>query len=332
MSLLLPLLVRLGHPNLTQVTAHKRTIGFLDLAAEVRNKIYHYALTARRNDPQKCIWSRLDPYRSWSRWATDEGQTYSFATGLLRVNRQVYHEASSIFYGENGFVLIREPKDVFSHRALVALLPRSIPAIAVTSKASECNRMTMIYQFGHRDIEPINYLEKQIVIAAKDLELFALILAGMSLCEDLPPDIGYSVQATEGSYALSKAAREELLIGLSIFMGPEMALTDELLWQQLPQRPRATRYSYLGFQTLSEKVEAKFADGSFASADIDFEELEEYWARAVNPNKYGWWGHCALPVIKWKQRHAEALRKGGHENEAREVVLSAISRWQAPDT
>lgn len=307
----------------TIVTGQKRATGFLDLAGEVRNKIYRYALTAKHNKPQKCVWSGKLPH---------EGQTYSFATGLLRINRQVYHEASSIFYVENGLVFVRECQTHGFHcNALESILGRNVPAIAMTRKASECTRMAMIYQFGSRDIMPTGYLEIQIVIAAKDFELFALIALEMSLSLVLPLAVMYSVQATEGPCSPSKATRQELLIGLSIPRGLKTALTNKLSLQQLSQGPRFTEYLKIDCETLPGRVEAKVGDGSYPSALFYFQKLEEFWVRELNHSKLRRWGRCALPVIKWKSRYAEALRKAGHDTVAHEVVKSAISMWQGRD-
>jgi len=54
--------------------------------------------------------------------------TYSFATGLLQANRQIHREASSIFYAENRFVVVR------SHHLNIieARLKQKLLAVAVT--------------------------------------------------------------------------------------------------------------------------------------------------------------------------------------------------------
>jgi len=69
--------------------------------------------------------------------------TYSFATGLLQANRQIHREASSIFYAENPFVVVR------SHHLNIieARLKEKLPAVAVTSKAGLCSSMTAIVDF-----------------------------------------------------------------------------------------------------------------------------------------------------------------------------------------
>lgn len=59
--------------------------GFLDLPGEIRNKIYLFVL----------IYSR--PFTVKLQFGG------SNTTALLRTNKQIYNEASSIFYGENTF-------------------------------------------------------------------------------------------------------------------------------------------------------------------------------------------------------------------------------------
>ncbi len=65
---------------------------FLALPGEIRNRIYRYTLIAARPFSVQLQWNRpLD-------------------TALLRVNKQIFDEASSIFYAENAF---RFPEALF---------------------------------------------------------------------------------------------------------------------------------------------------------------------------------------------------------------------------
>ncbi|KXT00795.1 hypothetical protein AC578_2962 [Pseudocercospora eumusae] len=83
--------------------------GFLDIAAELRIQIYEYALI------DECpIWVRKDHTDRWESRAVfrtrDRRDPYgcrspSFNVHLLRANRQVHREASSIFYGKNAFLV-----------------------------------------------------------------------------------------------------------------------------------------------------------------------------------------------------------------------------------
>lgn len=299
----------------------KNPFRFLDLAGEVRNTIYRYALTASHNNPQKHVWSGLDPH---------EGQTYILATGLLRVNRQVYREASSIFYRENGFVLVRYPhNDGLHDDALALLLERSVPAIAMTRKVSECYRTIMIYQFGEGDIETSNYLGVNIVLAAKDFELFVLIALEMLLSELLPLGIKYAIRMIDGLYVSFKDIMNAFSMGWDILEGLKMALTDDVVGQHLSylrHGPQFRDSERIVCKTLSERVECKVADGSYASAVFYYQKLEEYWVRALYQDGVRQWHH-AIHVIEWKQRHAEALRKAGNYRKAHEVIKSAIAMW-----
>jgi len=303
------------------VLEQESSFRFLDLSGEIRNDIYRYALTASHNNPQKHVWSGLDPH---------EGQTYILATGLLRVNRQVYREASSIFYGENGFVLVRYPhNDGLHDDALALLLERSVPAIALTRKVSECNRTIMIYQFGECEIEPSNYLGVNIVLAAKDFELFVLIALEMSLSELLPLGIKYAVRRTDGLYASFQAIMKAFSMGWDVFAGLTMALTDNVIGQHhrhLRRGPHFRDFERIVCKFLSERVECKVADGSYASAVFYYQKMEEFWVRVLNKDGIRQWHH-AIHVIEWKQRHAEALRKAGNDRKAYEVIKSAIAMW-----
>ncbi|CAF9937817.1 hypothetical protein IMSHALPRED_000558 [Imshaugia aleurites] len=65
---------------------------FLALPGEIRNRIYRFALVTSRPFPVQLQWNRPPD------------------TALLRVNRQVFDEASTIFYAENTF---RFPEALF---------------------------------------------------------------------------------------------------------------------------------------------------------------------------------------------------------------------------
>ena len=58
---------------------------FLALPGEIRNRIYRFVLVAERPFTVQLQWSK------------------PLETALLRVNKQVFEEASSIFYAENAF-------------------------------------------------------------------------------------------------------------------------------------------------------------------------------------------------------------------------------------
>ena len=65
---------------------------FLALPGEIRNRIYRFVVVAERPFTVKLQWTR------------------TLDTALLRVNKQVFEEASSIFYAENAF---RFPEALF---------------------------------------------------------------------------------------------------------------------------------------------------------------------------------------------------------------------------
>ena len=75
----------------------KPAIGFLDLAGEIRNQIYKYIL--------------VDKERRGSRKSHKKLQAQ-----ILRTNRQVYGEASSILYGDNTYHIDVQPDMVLASR------------------------------------------------------------------------------------------------------------------------------------------------------------------------------------------------------------------------
>ena len=101
---------RKGAPLSLSISLRK---GFLDLPRELRDKVYCYSLSA----PEPIIfWSKRlewddDRYdssgsRTMKSWKTVEAQSAALnclAWGLLLCNRQVSHEAASIFYRWNTF-------------------------------------------------------------------------------------------------------------------------------------------------------------------------------------------------------------------------------------
>lgn len=155
-----------NNPSITEIKAG-RLLTFLDLPGEVRNLIYLYALSANHNKSQSTLW--LDR----------RGQTYSFGTSLLYLNRQVHAEASSIFYGANRFTIIR-----FSGvGVLLALLDKHMLAIALTCKAAFCTRMAMVICVQNSgDIGDGSW---QLVIAARDIDILAMILFELQVEHDI---------------------------------------------------------------------------------------------------------------------------------------------------
>ena len=78
---------------------------FLRLPSEIRNVIYRQVLVKQRMLRVKAPYDRFLPI-----------------TGLLCVSKQVHHEASSIFYQENRFLL---PEHLFSEESILQSLART---------------------------------------------------------------------------------------------------------------------------------------------------------------------------------------------------------------
>ena len=93
-----------GAPRLqaTPNIAHRQSFPFLSLPGEIRNMIYRYALVSPKTYTVKLQFPPSD-------------------TALLRVNRQIFREASSIFYHENYF---RIPETLFLGGSLLERLDR----------------------------------------------------------------------------------------------------------------------------------------------------------------------------------------------------------------
>ena len=78
----------------------RSSLTFLDLPGEIRNQIYHYVLVSDRSYAVQLQFNPLD-------------------TAILRLNRQIFAEASGIFYHENCF---RFPQALFIGRPILAQL------------------------------------------------------------------------------------------------------------------------------------------------------------------------------------------------------------------
>lgn len=138
-------------------------LSFLDLPGEIRNKSYRYALATNHNKPQ------------WYPKDANESYGYCLTPNLLQVNRQVNEEATSIFYEENRFVLIGTTNSL----VFDAIRGQRLPVVATTSKAGLCPKMTMTIEFEDlgsiKEWTSCTPKSSQFVIAAQDLETFALV-------------------------------------------------------------------------------------------------------------------------------------------------------------
>lgn len=310
----------------SSIAVAQTPISFLSLPGEVRNKIYRYGLIADCKDRRECVWSNL---------GLQKGQTYVLATGLLRVSQQISREASSIFHGENGFVLIRDTR----HNALELLLERRIPAIAVTNKASACMEMVMIFQFGDPNIDSNQHPGIQIVVAAQDFEVFVLATYELQLSAKMPNGFGvviFAVKLIKESYFSTGAAKQNLLKPLNLLLGSEMALNNTF-WQYLTQG-RAylpsvinSKTCNLFFQTLGGIGDAKYAAGNYTSAAFYHRKLEEaisqgllHYAVRLRMTRSQYICH----ILKCKHKQAKALTKARHYRTAHETIKAAISIWQ----
>lgn len=88
-----------AQPNVNQ----RQNLSFLDLPGEIRNKIYNYALNF--DSIELATKSRFDHKSNRARALAyrDYKQNIKPVLRLLRTNKQVNEEASSIFYGQNEF-------------------------------------------------------------------------------------------------------------------------------------------------------------------------------------------------------------------------------------
>ncbi|KAL8992856.1 MAG: hypothetical protein Q9169_006789 [Polycauliona sp. 2 TL-2023] len=106
-----------------RATPQKPIFPFLSLPAELRNKIYQYALTTNYEVPLRCkrfntgkVVPKLGPTRCFQSilfrsrgapWKDDWREEFapserpSFAPNILVLNRQVHEEAQAILYGSN---------------------------------------------------------------------------------------------------------------------------------------------------------------------------------------------------------------------------------------
>lgn len=83
--------------------AQRQTLSFLDLPAEIRNKIYMYSLNFGSIElATKTVFPSDDHLRRAAHYRA-YGLKIRPALRLLRVNKQVNREASSSFYGQNEF-------------------------------------------------------------------------------------------------------------------------------------------------------------------------------------------------------------------------------------
>lgn len=305
-------------------------VGFLGLPGEVRNRIYRFALTAKYQKPSKCVWSGNE--RSY------EGKTYSFATQLLRVNKQIYHEASSIFHGENGFVLIREAQLV---HVLNFILQQGLPAIALTRRASRRIGVAMIFQFeGYRKDSTAEDFVTQIVIAAQDFETFALIAFEMKwLGRTTMGDMSYVQFPASSNHALT-VFRTSLLETLGL-----LGYTNTALMIALPSRKYAYQpepfslWTYrrnveLFFSILLKRADLQMAERKYSSAAFHFGKAVDNLVR-VRERNYNMstsvWSCQERLLSRMRHQQAVALRRAGRLREAHEAVKAAISTWESHD-
>ena len=78
-------------------------VGFFDLSGEIRNQIYRIWFVADYPiDIAPPLWKRLKHFKDL-KYAPHEPEEYPVR--LFRVNKQMHHEAASVFYSENAFQL-----------------------------------------------------------------------------------------------------------------------------------------------------------------------------------------------------------------------------------
>lgn len=84
-------------------SSNTKKIGFFDLSGEIRNQIYRILFVdSYPIDIAPLLWKRSKKFKNLKR---TPNVSEEYPVRLFRVNKQVHHEAASIFYSENTFQL-----------------------------------------------------------------------------------------------------------------------------------------------------------------------------------------------------------------------------------
>lgn len=78
-------------------------VGFMDLSAELRNKVYELALVQATPLRVGATWSNLPPRRDEQEYEALQHPPPALTTNILLVSRTVHAEATAMLYGGNTF-------------------------------------------------------------------------------------------------------------------------------------------------------------------------------------------------------------------------------------
>lgn len=157
-------------------TASDESGPFLRVPREVRDQIYRYLLSTKHTK-HNCREPEMDTLRCV--------YTYQFHTSILFTNRQVYNEASNIFYMENLFIRVNSVERGPYWQPGPNGVCNGLPILSKGPKAQACTRHVMEIDLIPRLREYDHHRNHHFIFACHDLSMFCRALRVMDGCYHL---------------------------------------------------------------------------------------------------------------------------------------------------